>query len=165
MRKAPCVTVAAIVAILASAPVRAEMIGATAPGRTQAQRLELAFEVRADMHLAMTPLFLFLPIGISGDGSFRSSTHAPQLQLDTRALGNALCLGASCTPRTTPVDMKGNPAGAAESERLIKSFGLGSAALALFAAPVPKNKNALAMGVSPMFALGGGGLEMRMVWW
>jgi hypothetical protein len=175
---------ATLIAMLAAAPVRAEVIGAMLPGRSPAQRvaveraphLHLAFEIGVEMKLA-TPRLLSISRALSGRPSFRALTHLGAQPLDTAALakaafdssplGTSLCLGVACSPRSTRGDTgpDGRPSGANESARLISSIGIGSAALKMFASPVPKKASAMALGVSPMFALGGGGVEMRCVWW
>ncbi|MDB4935775.1 MAG: hypothetical protein JWP87_2747 [Labilithrix sp.] len=159
MRIAPLAVVAAIVVpMLGAAPARAELIGATDP--------PLAFEFALPMKVTTPPFFLVMPISLSRQKSFRSITQLPPpLPIDLTALGKPLCLGASCAPKHTALDSDGNPAGAAESARIISGLGIGAKALALFSSPVPKRSSSIAMGVSPMFAFGGGGLEMRCVWW
>lgn len=79
----------------------------------------------------------------------------------------AMCLGAACgIPRAVDLEIDPKTAGTASGKRLVEGIGpVAVAALAIFAAPVPKRSRALAMAVSPMFALGGAGLELRAAWW
>jgi hypothetical protein len=116
-------------------------------------------------HLAgvQAPFFLVFPIGVSGLRSFRSSTRAePPVALFRNA--ESLCLGERCWHAPSDDD-DGKTAGEKGSTRAITGIPIGAAALKLFASPVPKAHDLIAMKVAPMFALGGGGLEVRCAWW
>ena len=122
--------------------------------------------------IVWTPAFSALSIGVSEQTSFRSSMRVRFASL-VSASANApwkLCVGPNCPGRassgTSPVDADGSRAMKAGSLRLINNLGpMAIAALGLFSSPRASETHPIAMRVSPMFALGGGGLEMKCAWW
>lgn len=121
---------------------------------------------------ALTPAFSALSIGVSERTSFRSSMRVRFASL-VSARANApwkLCVGPNCpgpaSSGTSPIDADGSRAMKAGSLRLINNLGpMAVAALGLFSSPRASETHPIAMRVSPMFALGGGGLEMKCAWW
>jgi hypothetical protein len=76
----------------------------------------------------------------------------------------ALCV--TCELPHMGVDVDPKTATPTASTQAIEAIGpIGSAALALFARPVPTRVSPVAMKVLPLFALGGGGLELRGAFW
>jgi hypothetical protein len=117
-----------------------------------------------------TPAFSALSIGVSEQTSSRSSMSVTFASLLTpQAPPWKLCVGPTCPGRATesgPVDADGSGAMKAGSLRLVHDLGpAAQAALGLFSSPVASERHPVAMRVSPMFALGGGGVEMRCAWW
>ena len=101
---------------------------------------------------------------------FIGPPRAPTTAFESRLAADksaAMCLDAVCArSRAVNVDVDPQTAGTASGKRLVDGLGpVAVAALALFSAPVPKRTRAMAMAVSPMFALGGAGLELRAAWW
>jgi hypothetical protein len=122
-------------------------------------------EIAPRASLMMPPFFVLLPIGVSGRASFRSSTRAPKRSMVTFGDDDSLCLGARCAPRLgSRLMLEPGVAERSGSTNAVESIGIGKAALALFKSPVPKTKTSYAFGISPMFACGGGGLEIRLAW-
>lgn len=172
--KAAAAAVASLVAIFATDAASAlEQGAALTTSRSLIRSLPSLGNIRPPfgyvepLHLAgvQAPFFLVFPIGVSGLGSFRSSMRVePPLALFRNA--ESLCLGERCW-RAPSADegLNGKTAGEAGSTRAITGIPIGAAALKLFASPVPKANHLLAMKVAPMFALGGGGLEVRCAWW
>lgn len=79
------------------------------------------------------------------------------------ATRSALCLGAACATRLIGVKPR---SGVDETVHVIRGLGpLGTAALGLFAAPTLKDQDSIALRLSPMLTLKGGGVEMCGVWW
>jgi hypothetical protein len=79
--------------------------------------------------------------------------------------GSSLCLGVACT-RPAGIDLDSKLAGTNASAQVIAGLGLvGATALALFAKPIPRKKSPVALGLTPLFARQGGGLQLRCVWW
>jgi hypothetical protein len=165
IRKAASFTVTLAIMSLMASRARGELHDTSPVASLQAaQPLRMEFAARASLMSA--PFFLLLPIGISGRASFRSSTRAEKRSIVTFGDGDVLCLGARCAPRIGSALVL--EAGAAEkkgSTTAVESIGIGKAALKLFASPMPKRTESYAFGLSPMFACGGGGLEMRLAWW
>jgi hypothetical protein len=120
--------------------------------------------------IVWTPSFSAFSIGMSGMSLFRSGTHVRTVPaFGVRQEPWALCIGPSCPGRVLKAaDSGGDPGAAAKagSTRLITDIGpVAVKALGLFSTPVPSREHPVAMRVSPMFACGGGGLEMRAAWW
>jgi len=154
-----------IVLSLLATRARAELHDATPMASLQAAQ-PLRMEIAPRASLMTPPFFLLLPIGISGRASFRSSTRAAKRTMVTFGDDDSLCLGARCAPRLgSRLTLEPGVAETSGSKHAVESIGIGKAALKLFANPVPKRQGSYAFGVSPMFACGGGGLEMRLAWW
>ena len=79
----------------------------------------------------------------------------------------SFCLSAACSfPRTEGLDADPMSSAPNQSRRMIEGIGpIAVAALALFSTPPLKQSQSVVIRVSPMFALGGAGLEMRGAWW
>jgi hypothetical protein len=167
IRKAASFTVTLAVMSLVASRARGELRDSAQVASLQAAQT-LRMEIAPRASLMTSPFFLLLPIGISGRASFRSSTRArgPERSIVTFGDGDALCLGARCAPRIgASLVLESGVAEKKGSTTAVESIGIGKAALKLFASPVPKRTASYAFGLSPMFACGGGGLEMRLAWW
>jgi hypothetical protein len=166
LRKAAAFTVTMIVLNVVASHARAELHDGAQVLSLQAAhpaRMELALP---HIRMMTTPFFLLLPIGVSGHESFRSSVSAAKQSIVTFGEGDVLCLGARCAPRIgSKLMLEDGVAERTGSTNAVESIGIGKAALALFAPPKPKKSTGYAFGVSPMFALGGAGLELRAAWW
>jgi hypothetical protein len=167
IRKAASFTVTLAVMSLMASRARGELRDPTPLASLQAGQ-PLRMEVASRAILLTPPFFLLLPIGISGRASFRSSMRArgAERSIVTFGDGDALCLGARCAPRIgASLVLEPGVAEKKGSTAAVASIGIGKAAIALFASPVPKRSASYAFGFSPMFACGGGGLAMRLAWW
>jgi hypothetical protein len=167
LRKAAAFTVTTIALSVVASHARAEL-------HDGAQVLSLQAAHPAQMELALphvrmmtTPFFLLLPIGVSGRASFRLPTRSSKRPMVSfGGEEGPLCLGARCAPRIgSKLMLEPGVAERSGSTNAVESIGIGKAALALFAAPIPKKNASAAFGVSPMFACSGAGLEMRISWW
>jgi hypothetical protein len=153
-----------VVLSLLASHARAELHETTPVPSLQAVQ-PLRMEIAPRASLMTSPFFLLLPIGISGRASFRSSTRAAKRSIVTFGDNDSLCLGARCAPRIgSMLTLEPGAAEKSGSTHAVESIGIGKAALALFKNPVPKTQAGYAFGVSPMFACGGGGLEIRLAW-
>lgn len=92
-----------------------------------------------------------------------AETHGP-LERDE---GTWLCLGAACAlPRAGDAGVDPQAAATVTGKRLADALGpVATAALAWFGTPVPKKLGSVAVTVTPMFVLAGGGIELRGAWW
>lgn len=165
LRKAGSFTFTLLVMSLMASRARAELHQAPRLSFLRAVQ-PLHMELAPHASLMTPPFFLLLPIGISGRTSFRSTTARIELRtIVTFGAADALCLGARCAPRIGSMStLEPGVAARSGSTHAVESFGLGKAALKLFANPVPK-PGGVAFGVSPMFACAGAGLELRMESW
>lgn len=165
LRKGATFTVTTLLLSVASSHARAELHDTGQVASLQAAQ-PLRMEIAPHIRMMAAPFFLLLPIGVSGRASFRSATHTSKRSLVTFGDGDVLCLGARCAPRLgSKLALEPGAAEKAGSTHAVESIGIGKAALALFAAPIPKKHASAAFGVSPMFACSGAGLEMRVSWW
>jgi hypothetical protein len=167
LRKASTFIAATLLLSVATSRARAELndTAAVVPSLQAAQPLRM--ELAPHFRTMTTPFFLLLPIGISGRSSFRSSTRSARSRMVTFGRDDGpLCLGARCAPRLgSKLTLEAGVAEKAGSTHAVESIGIGRAALALFASPIPKKHASAAFGVSPMFACSGAGLETRVSWW
>jgi hypothetical protein len=131
---------------------------------------EVRFASATRVGIVWTPSFSAFSIGLAGQGALRSVTQvtlAPALA--SRSEPWSLCIGPTCPGRArSSSDANGDPDASmkAGSMRLINGIGpIAVTALKLFSSPVATAAHPVAMRVSPMFAFGGGGLEMRCAWW
>lgn len=119
--------------------------------------------------LVWTSTFSSFSIGLSALASARPSTLATLRPFGARREPLSLCIGAACpgrAPSSADVDLDPGTAVKAGSVRLITDLGpLGVTALGLFTNPVASKDHPVVMRVAPIFALSGGGLEMRCAWW
>jgi hypothetical protein len=166
LRKASTFIAATLLLSVATSRARAELHETAAVSSLQAAQ-PLRMELAPHLRTMTTPFFLLLPIGISGRSSFRSSTRSSTSRMVTFGGDDGpLCLGARCAPRLgSTLTLDAGVAEKAGSTHAVESIGIGKAALALFASPIPKKHASAAFGVSPMFACSGAGLEMRISWW
>lgn len=165
LRKAASFTVTLAVMSLMASRAYGELRDSTPVASLQAAQ-PLRMEIAPRASLMTTPFFLLLPIGISGRASFRTSTRTSKRSIVTFGDGDVLCLGARCAPRiASALVLEPGAAAKKGSTSAVESIGIGKAALKLFASPMPKRTESYAFGLSPMFACGGGGLEMRLAWW
>lgn len=152
---------ASVAALPASA--RAETSAVRARSRTTTlEPLEFRFSPLPTAH------YLVLPIGVAGEASLGASPRAGAITIDARRGAWSICLGLKCQGARVAGESVVDTSRAASSGsvKLITDLGpIGTAALALFSDPTLRSTRALAMRVAPMFALGGGGLEMRCIWW
>jgi hypothetical protein len=163
-RKAASFTFTLFMMSVLASRARAELHDATPVASLQAAQ-PLRMEIAPRASLMTPPFFLLLPIGISGRASFRSSTRAAKRSIVSFGDDDSLCLGARCAPRLgSRLMLEPGAAEKSGSTHAVESIGIGKAALALFKNPVPKTQAGYAFGVSPMFACGGGGLEIRLAW-
>jgi hypothetical protein len=153
-----------VVAILATARAHAEHMAPEGPPRAFTWTTSLTEPVlRTGMSMGPFMPLPVLSLGVWRRGSFRWSP-GPTLANETRSLGLALCV--TCELPHMGVDVDPRTATPTASRRAIEAIGpIGSGALALFASPVPTRASPVVMRVLPMFALGGGGLELRGGWW
>jgi hypothetical protein len=169
LRKAATITATTLLLSVATSHARAELHDTARVASLQAAqplRMELS-PLGPHFRTMTTPFFLLLPIGISGRSSFRSSTRSSTSRMVTFGGDDGpLCLGARCAPRLgSTLTLEPGVAEKAGSTHAVESIGIGKAALALFASPIPKKNASAAFGVSPMFACSGAGLEIRISWW
>jgi hypothetical protein len=116
--------------------------------------------------IVSTPAFAAFAIGVSGQASFRSTSSAGSFAVPREAW--SLCIGRPACPTygRSPTAGDAGSSVKAGSIRLITDLGpVGATALGLFANPVATPARPVALRLAPMFACGGGGLEMRAAWW
>ncbi len=168
MRKSTTASLAAV-AFLAAASANAEQTGLVGPPRAFTEGTTATYDA-SPREIVSTPAFSPLrvvAIGVWDAEWLRWTTPAAPLALEKRNYGLSSCFGATCIlPRSAALDVDPKTATPTASTRAILGIGpIGAAALAMFSCPPLPKSRAMAMHVAPMFALGGGGLEMRGVWW
>ena len=119
--------------------------------------------------IVWTSSFSAFSIGLSALASVRPGTSATARPFGAPREPLSLCIGPACPGRARSAAYSDADAGSAVkagSVRLITDLGpLGVTALGLFTNPVASKDHPLVMRVAPIFALSGGGLEMRCAWW
>jgi hypothetical protein len=90
-----------------------------------------------------------------------------KLRMEQPNVAPPFCLSAACSfPRTAGLDVDPTSSAPNQSRRMIEGIGpIAVAALALFSTPPLSKSQSLVIRVSPMFALGGAGIELRGRWW
>lgn len=169
-------------ALVASAPAHAELTRAEGPRRpfvttkawdegSASVKPEKPAETLADeaprpgaVSIRRFPIFW---VGVPGNGSLGPNTRIVTLVNSPHGDVFTLCLASRCpAPWTLRPDADPASYGASASARVVAGFGaVGAAALALFSSPTPKRYGSLAIRLSPMFAFGGAGLEIRGGFW
>lgn len=146
---------------LAAAPAHAELLSSEAPRRSFFAGTTWG---RNEGIVSLEPLPV-VSIAVLGRRGFRSNVYVGPLVITGMTNALSLCLGSACV-RTPRVDFDAKLPGANASAQVIAGLGpVVGIALALFAKPTPRRQSALALGLSPLFARQGGGLQLRCVWW
>lgn len=172
-------TTVAVVTMLAPSRADAELLWPSVPTLTWGVGIaawmpphELRFAPVLRASIVATPAFSAFAIGLSGLAltSFRSDARLGLVLRFPLREPLPLCIGPSCPGQVSSSgpssDEEASASAKAGSMRLITGLGpVAVAALGLFSTPVATEAHPVVMRVSPMFAFGGGGLEMKCAWW
>ena len=159
----------AVAAILASVAGHAELTSSVGPPRAFVMGNTVSDALRLSA-VAIPSFSVVRPwIGVWGPLSLQWQPMAPPLSLEKPNGGSSFsfCLSPGCSfPRTSGLDVDPLTAAPTASRRAFEGIGpIAAAAIALFSSPPMKPTQQVVVRPSPMFAMGGVGLEMRGSWW